>query len=115
MAARHRARGVVRALQVEGPLRAPIGGELRGRVRTLLERGALGIVVDLSRVTSIDAAGVGELASAIATSVASNAELSVVHPTTRVRHMLERAGLLELMTRSASEPVAVTRDRRGPR
>jgi anti-anti-sigma factor len=81
---------------------------LRGGVRTLLNRGAQGIVVDLSRVTSIDAAGVGELARVYRTTRATRASLRVAHPTERVRQMLERAGLFELLSRGPAEPAGFT-------
>jgi anti-anti-sigma factor len=100
--------GEVCALRVEGPLRAPVNYALRGGVRTLLNRGAQGVVVDLSRVTSIDAAGVGELARVYRTTMATHAGLRVAHATGRVRQTLERAGLFELLSVGPPKPAGFT-------
>jgi anti-anti-sigma factor len=88
----------VDALCIEDPLYEPNNGEVRRGVRTLLDRGARVVVVDLSRVTRIDAAGVGELVRAYCTTIAANAGLRIVHVTSRVRQMLERAGLFDLLS-----------------
>jgi hypothetical protein len=54
----------VSVLEVEGTLRAPMNRELSHRVETLLCRGERRVVLDLVRLTDIDAAGVGELVGA---------------------------------------------------
>jgi anti-anti-sigma factor len=84
-------------LYVEGPLRLPICRDLRHRVRGLLRRGEREIVLDLARVATIDAAGVGELVRAYNMTVARDGLLRIVHVTARVREMLERAGLFTFM------------------
>jgi anti-anti-sigma factor len=84
-------------LSVEGPLRRPISRDLKCRVRSLLRRGERDIVLDLSRVASIDAAGVGELVRAYNMTVARDGLLRIVHVNKRVREMLERAGLLTFL------------------
>ena len=49
---------------LEGTLRAPHTAELTRRIQALLDRGERRIVVSLSDLTDIDAAGVGELVRA---------------------------------------------------
>ena len=66
-------------------------------MRGLLRRGERDIVLDLSRVASIDAAGVGELVRAYNMTVAMDGLLRIVHVNKRVREMLERAGLLTFL------------------
>lgn len=83
---------------VEGSLRVPVSRELRTRVRTLLGRGARGIVVDLAGVRRIDAAGVGELVRAYNMTSAAAGFLRIVHATRWVREILSRVGLFELLS-----------------
>ena len=94
---------------VDGPLRRPIGRELRHTVRGLLRRGERYIVLDLARVPRIDAAGVGELVRAYNMTAAVNGALRIVSATTWVRWILERVRLFELL--SAAGPGGVTRRR----
>lgn len=95
-------------LQVRGPLRVPLSGALRHHVRDLLRHGERRIVVDLSAVSGIDAAGVGELIRAFNMTVAASGALRVVNARSWVREMLERAGLSELLiaNRAAEQQLA---------
>lgn len=93
-----------RLLHLEGPLYAPVDGQLRHRVRTLLSRGERNIVVDLARVPKIDAAGVGELVRAYNMTLAANGVLRVTHATPWVYEVLERVGLSCLLS---AEPTTV--------
>jgi anti-anti-sigma factor len=88
------------ALYIEGPLHAPVNRELRHRIRTLLRRGERTIVLDLARVPRIDAAGVGELVRAYNMTIAPNGVLKIVHASAWVREILERVGLLAVLTGS---------------
>jgi anti-anti-sigma factor len=87
----------VRVVRVEGTLRTPMSRVLRDNVRTLLRRGERRIVLDLSTVSRIDAAGVGELTRTFNMTAAANGVLRIVNATARVREMLERAHLFDLM------------------
>jgi anti-anti-sigma factor len=80
-------------LYLEGVFRAPLTGKLRHSVRTLLRLGIRTIVLDLARVSSIDAAGVGQLVRAYNVTTAAHGELRIVHANARVREILERAAL----------------------
>ena len=86
-------------LHLRGPLQASHAGEIARRVRALLDRPECVIVLDLSQTSRIDAAGVGELVRAYNMAIAAHATLQVVHPPTRVRQVLERVGLLDILRR----------------
>jgi anti-anti-sigma factor len=86
-------------LYVDDALRVPLTSELRHRVRDLLCRGEQTIVLDLAGVSSIDAAGVGQLVRAYNMAVAAECELRIEHTAPRVREILERVGLFNLLSR----------------
>jgi anti-anti-sigma factor len=90
-------------LYLDGPLR--MGGAVRRRVGALLRRGERQIILDLKGVTSIDAAGLGELVRAYKLARATNGTLHVVNPRARVRKLIERVGLGDLLL---AEPVTVS-------
>ena len=85
-------------VRVDGALRTPLNRMLRHRVRALLRRGERRIVLDLSAVSRIDAAGVGELIRAFNMTAAVSGTLRVVNATAWVRQMLERARLFDVLT-----------------
>jgi anti-anti-sigma factor len=88
----------VAVLYVDHPLSWPVMGELRHRVHSILRRGAKTIVLDLSGVSRIDAAGVGQLVRAYNVAVAAECALRLVHAPVRVREILERVGLFSLFS-----------------
>lgn len=92
-------------LHIAGPLLMPTSRDLRRQVRHLLTRGTRAIVVDLGRVSRIDAAGVGELVRAYNMAAAADGLLRIVNVTRRVREILNRVQLLDLL--SAEEDVEV--------
>jgi anti-anti-sigma factor len=85
-------------VHVEDPLRTPVSRVLRHNVRALLLRGERRIVLDLSAVSRIDAAGVGELIRTLNMSATVNGALRIVNATEWVREMLERAHLFDLLS-----------------
>jgi anti-anti-sigma factor len=85
---------------VDGPLLAPLKSDLLTRVRALLRRGERTIVLDMSRVSLIDAAGVGELVRTYNIARGMDGGLRIVHTTTWVRATLARVGLFELLSDS---------------
>jgi anti-anti-sigma regulatory factor len=80
-------------VHLDGPLRMPVGDRLRRRIQVLLRCGARLIVLDLSRVTDIDAAGIGELIRAYNLTIAANGVLRVTRVPARIRDLLVRVGL----------------------
>jgi anti-anti-sigma factor len=85
-------------VHVEGPLRMPFSPVLRRSVRSLLRRGERRIVLDLSAVSKIDAAGVGELIRTFNMAAAVNGGLRIVNATGWVREILDRAQLFDLLS-----------------
>ena len=83
---------------VEGPLRVPVSRALRDKVRAWLRQGQRVIVLDLAQVTRIDAAGVGELVRAFNLAAAVNARVQITNASPWVREVLDRAGVLDLLT-----------------
>jgi anti-anti-sigma regulatory factor len=90
--------GGTTTIPVEAPLRTPISSELSERVHWLLRRGARSIVLDLSRVPDIDAAGAGELIRLLNAARAVGGTFGITGATGRVMLFLERAGVLRLLT-----------------
>ena len=81
----------------------PFNGELRDMVRTLLGLGGRKIVLDLSGVRRIDAAGIGELVRAYNTTIAANGAFRITNTNPWVREMLERAGLFDRLNASPED------------
>jgi anti-anti-sigma factor len=86
-------------LDVEGTLQAPVRDELRQHVQGLLSRGERQIALDLSRLSDIDAAGVGELVRLFNMTAAAGAALQISRANRRVRHLLRLVGVLGLLER----------------
>jgi anti-anti-sigma factor len=83
---------------VDGPLRVPLTHDLRHSVKALLRRGDANIVLDLSRVSRVDAAGIGELVRVYNMAAAANGLLQIVQPTPWVRDVLARVRLLDILS-----------------
>jgi len=88
----------VLVVRIHGRLRAPRHFRLREEIQALLARGERAITLCLSRVNDIDAAGVGELVRVFNMAAAANGALRVVHANGRVREVLDRTGLLEMLS-----------------
>jgi anti-sigma B factor antagonist len=84
-------------LEVEGSLREPLDSDLRDNVAVMLKRGHRRIVLDLARVSDVDAAGVGELVRAFNLVYAAGGELRIANASERVNHFLRVTGLLALI------------------
>ena len=88
-------------LYIDGSLRVPLSRDLRHRVRALLRHGTRGIVLDLARVSRIDAAGVGELVRAYNMTTAAKGVLRIAHAPPWVRQILDRVGLFDPLSGDA--------------
>ena len=86
------------ALEVDGRFQAPVNSTLIQRVQARLSRGERRILLDLSRVTAIDAAGVGELIQAFNATRAAGGALRVARANSYVSRLLEVAGVLRFLT-----------------
>jgi anti-anti-sigma factor len=71
---------------------------LRVWVRAALRQGRRRLVVDLARVSRIDAAGVGELVRAYNMALASDGVLRVQNSSSWVQRILELVGLFTILT-----------------
>jgi anti-anti-sigma regulatory factor len=83
----------------------PLNAELRRNVRVLLRHGARRVVLDLSGVPKIDAAGVGQLVRVFNLTTAAGRVLQVVGVTAWVREILVRVGLFGILSEGGSPAV----------
>jgi len=74
-----------------------MNNEVRHRIGSLLRCGERQIVLDLKHVTSIDAAGVGELVRAHNMARAVGATVVFVNPGVHVRELITRVGLGDVL------------------
>jgi len=84
-------------LEVEGALRHPVSRELRHQVAALVGLGERQILVDLTRLSDIDAAGVGELVRAFNITRNAGGVLQIANANRRVRQILQASGLSRVM------------------
>jgi anti-sigma B factor antagonist len=87
-------------LYVDGPLCAPVNTSLRHAVGALLRRGERRIVLNLARVSSVDAAGIGEVVRAYNKAIAMNGVLRIADVPKRLEELLDRVGLFALLSGS---------------
>ena len=85
-------------------------GDLRRKVRSLLASGERRIQLDLTRLSDLDAAGIGELIAVYNSATAASGTLQVTKAGRRVRTLLEAAGVHRLLT--VGTPAHVTVDDR---
>jgi anti-anti-sigma factor len=88
-------------LHVEGTLRSPIDVVLRSKVEALLHSGVRRVLLDLSGVSDIDAAGVGELIRIFNMAAAVGGSVEIAGASQHVHRVLDVAGVLTLLTADA--------------
>jgi anti-sigma B factor antagonist len=84
-------------LHIGGALRAPNMSELTDRAGALLRRGERRVLIDLSGVEELDAAGLGELVEVHNRIRAASGVMRIVNATNRIRTLLARTGLLRVL------------------
>ncbi len=89
-------------LRVEGAFRSPVDRVLRSRVESLMQDGVRLVVLDLSGVPNIDAAGVGELIHILTAAADAGGAVAITQANPHVRHVLDVAGVLRLLTPGAA-------------
>lgn len=94
-------------VRVDGRLRVPIRTDLQEQIIARLAEGVRRVFVDISGLTHIDAAGIGELVRAFHTVRRTGGMLQIAHANARVRHLLQRSGLWTVL--SAGIPFALAR------
>jgi anti-anti-sigma factor len=87
----------VSVVPVRGTLRAPVAFHVSRAVDARIRRGERDVLLDLSQLTDIDAAGVGELVRAYNVVQASGGAFRIAHANRFVRELLQVAGLFTLM------------------
>ena len=95
------------------PYRPTLTAELRHRVHAQLRGGEREILVDVSRLSNIDAAGIGQLVRVYNVTKAVKAEFRLANATARVREVLQRVGLFDAMNAGHCSPDAKLNSR-GP-
>jgi anti-anti-sigma factor len=84
-------------LRLDGALRMPIDGVLRSTVDSLFTSGVRRVLLDMSGVSSIDAAGVGELTHIFTTAAAAGGVVEIERMSSHVRRVLEVTGVRWLL------------------
>ena len=84
-------------LRLDGTLQTPIDGVLRSTVDSLFDSGVRRVLLDLSGVSSIDAAGVGELTHIFTTAAAAGGVVEIERMSAHVRRVLEVTGVRWLL------------------
>lgn len=87
-----------RIVRVRGDLVTPVNPELGRIIDERILRGDRRVLLDLSGVRDIDAAGVGELVRAYTIVKTAGGALRVTHANKYVRRLLEISGLYTLLT-----------------
>jgi anti-anti-sigma factor len=107
--------GDVQILDLDGKLTAGLGDvALRKHVDELLARNHKKIILDLSRVSFIDSAGVGELVAGLRRAAAVGARIKLVNASERAHSTLYIARLLPVFEVHADEAEALEQfDRHG--
>ena len=91
----------VSILHITGPLRVPLSRDLQSAVHAVLRGGVRRIELNLAAVSDLDAGGVGELVQVYNLSAAAHCVLRIVSTPSRVRELLCKAGLFDLLTKDA--------------
>lgn len=87
-------------VEVEGKLQAPVSSELSQKVEAVLARGERRVLLNLSRLADIDAAGIGELVRLFNLTNAVGAVLQITHASRYVKPLLDITGLDTLLSAS---------------
>jgi anti-anti-sigma factor len=93
----HQTFGNISVLRLGGRLCAPVDTALRDQVQLLLQRGQRRFVIDLAELSSLDAAGVGELVCVYNMAAAESGALRISHAAAGIRDLLARVGLLGVL------------------
>ena len=101
--------GDVAIVKVTGDITLNKGGDvlLKDKVQSLLQQGHQRLLVDLSGVSHVDSAGLGELVQAYATTKTRGGALKLLNVTTRLRDLLVITKLLTVFEVFDSEASAL--------
>jgi len=101
--------GNVAVIKVTGDITLNKGGDvlLKDKVQSLLQQGQKNLVIDLSGVSYVDSAGLGELVQAYATTKNRGGALKLLNVTKRLRDLLVVTKLLTVFDAYDSEADAL--------
>lgn len=101
--------GNVAIVKITGDITLNKGGDvlLKDKVQSLIQQGHKNLLVDLSGVSYVDSAGLGELVQAYATTKNRGGALKLVNVTKRLRDLLVVTKLLTVFDTYDSEAAAV--------
>ena len=91
--------GDVAIVTVTGEITLKRGGDvmLHDRVRRLIQQGHKGVLVDLTGVSYVDSAGLGELVQAHSITKNNGGSLKLLNPTKRLRDLLVATNLTTIL------------------
>jgi anti-sigma B factor antagonist len=100
--------GNVTILDISGNVTLNDGSEqLRDKVRSVLQQGQKYLLVNLSKVSYMDSAGLGELVQAYSTVAKQGGRLKLVSPTKRLQDLLVITKLATVFDSFNDEPTAI--------
>ena len=104
-----RVTGNVAIIKVTGDITLNKGGDvlLKDKVQSLLQQGHKHLLIDLSNVSYVDSAGLGELVQAYATSKNRGGALKLLNVTKRLKDLLVVTKLLTVFDTFDSEADAL--------
>ncbi|BDU73718.1 STAS domain-containing protein [Mesoterricola silvestris] len=104
----------IQVIRAEGKIAAGSGEQLLSEaVQAALDRGRLRIVIDFSRVTTMDSSGLGELVAGFTGVCKARGQLCLSGLNSRIYRLLRMTNLHSVMTVQDTEAEAVIRLREG--
>ena len=102
--------GNVAIITVDGDITLNKGGDvlLKDKVQSLIQQGNKNIVIDLSRVSYVDSAGLGQLVQAYATTKNKGGALKLVNVTKKLKDLLVVTKLLTVFDTYDDEKSALS-------
>ena len=101
--------GAIAIVKVTGDITLNKGGDvlLKDKVQSLIQQGHANLLIDLTDVTYVDSAGLGELVQAYATTKNRGGALKLLNVTKRLRDLLVVTKLLTVFDTFESEADAL--------
>jgi anti-sigma B factor antagonist len=100
--------GDVTVIDLAGKLTVTDGaGRLKDKVTSLVFDGRKQIVLNLSKLTYLDSAGLGEMVACYTTATKSGGMVKIAHPTTKINDLLTITKLLTVFDAHDTEAKAV--------
>jgi len=102
--------GNVAIISIDGDITLNKGGDvlLKDKVQSLIQQGTKNIVIDLSRVSYVDSAGLGQLVQAYATTKNKGGALKLVNVTKKLKDLLVVTKLLTVFDTFDDEKAAIS-------